>query len=438
MGGDGSSDGGSANLAVEDGGLVEVGGTMRIWGPGTVTINSAVLALNALEIDPGGTMAFNTGTLQFTNFLVIDSGDGLEAALGGSHAVSAGQTLQVDNTAILNTTLTVSGGTFTTNSLVNPHLLDFQSGTLRLTGSGGLTIGAAGLFGDQIIITGDQTIDVTNLTTVEADGTLIVLPSGGFSSGGLTNLGTAAFIDTTIGGPIINPTGSAVDVIGDVTFTGHYSGGGDILGSGTADFQGGFSPGDSPAQILIEGSVSFAAGNTLFIEIGGLTPGTGFDALDVVGNLTAGGTLDISLINAFDPNAGDSFDILDWGSITGTFSTIDLPALTGDLDWDTSNLLIDGTLSVFSTTLPGDLDGDGFVGINDLNIVLANWNQNVPPANPLSDPSGDGFVGIDDLNVVLGNWNAGTPPTATAHIPEPTTLTLLTLGAMTVSRRRTR
>ncbi len=86
--------------------------------------------------------------------------------------------------------------------------------------------------------------------------------------------------------------------------------------------------------------------------------------------------------------------------------------------------------------LDGDLDGDGFVGIADLNIVLGNWNQSVPPGDPLADPSGDGFVGIADLNVVLGNWNAGTPPSDGAAIPEPGTgLLLLTLGVV-MSRRR--
>jgi len=72
-------------------------------------------------------------------------------------------------------------------------------------------------------------------------------------------------------------------------------------------------------------------------------------------------------------------------------------------------------ITVGSTTqLVGDLDGDGFVGITDLNIVLGNWNLNVPPADPLADPSADGFVGIEDLNTVLGDWNAGTPPAAAA------------------------
>jgi hypothetical protein len=93
---------------------------------------------------------------------------------------------------------------------------------------------------------------------------------------------------------------------------------------------------------------------------------------------------------------------------------------------------------VAAVSLTGDLDGDGFVGIADLNIVLGNWNQNVPPGDPLADPSGDGFVGIDDLNAVLGNWNAGIPPGDVANIPEPTSALLMgLLGAGLLTRRRT-
>ncbi len=66
----------------------------------------------------------------------------------------------------------------------------------------------------------------------------------------------------------------------------------------------------------------------------------------------------------------------------------------------------------------GDISGDGFVGITDLNIILSNWNQTVPIGDHIFGDIagiGDGFIGISDLNVVLSNWNAGTPPASEAN-----------------------
>lgn len=88
--------------------------------------------------------------------------------------------------------------------------------------------------------------------------------------------------------------------------------------------------------------------------------------------------------------------------------------------------------------IAGDLNADGFTGIEDLNIVLSNWNQQVQPGELTEgDPTGDGFVGIEDLNTVLGNWNAGTPPVAeaTGTIPEPATALLLAAFGIAFLRR---
>jgi hypothetical protein len=109
----------------------------------------------------------------------------------------------------------------------------------------------------------------------------------------------------------------------------------------------------------------------------------------------------------------------------------------GELGDFISANMVAAVLQDFAAGLEGDLDGDGFVGISDLNIVLGNWNQDVNANDPLQgDPSGDGFVGIEDLNTVLGNWNAGTPPLGDANIPEPATcLMLFTSFILTTSAR---
>ena len=120
------------------------------------------------------------------------------------------------------------------------------------------------------------------------------------------------------------------------------------------------------------------------------------------------------------------FDFVLFGDNTGDADYYPNNAITG-ASGDLLRYLVDGPLD-------GDLDGDGFVGINDLNIVLGAWNQSVSAGDP-GDPSGDGFVGIDDLNFVLGNWNAGTPPTGSANIPEPGTTALLGLGGVAIIRR---
>ena len=98
-------------------------------------------------------------------------------------------------------------------------------------------------------------------------------------------------------------------------------------------------------------------------------------------------------------------------------------------------------LDAIGASLAGDLDGDGFVGGADLDIIRSFWGQTVTAGNKLhGDPSGDGFVGGDDLDEVRANWGEGTPPESKA-VPEPS-LGLIGLQlyalAMTVGARRWR
>ncbi|MDZ4818120.1 MAG: lamin tail domain-containing protein [Planctomycetota bacterium] len=89
-----------------------------------------------------------------------------------------------------------------------------------------------------------------------------------------------------------------------------------------------------------------------------------------------------------------------------------------------------GKFLLLEEPLDGDLDSDGFVGQSDLNLILGNWGQDVPPANPLADGDASGSVGQGDLNLVLSGWGQGTPPPNVAAVPEPATFVLLGLAGV--------
>ena len=63
--------------------------------------------------------------------------------------------------------------------------------------------------------------------------------------------------------------------------------------------------------------------------------------------------MNVTLIDGFVPANGDTFDLLDWGSLDGTFDTVNLPSLAPGLAWDDSALYTTGELHV--TPEPGTL-----------------------------------------------------------------------------------
>lgn len=119
---------------------------------------------------------------------------------------------------------------------------------------------------------------------------------------------------------------------------------------GDVTFGGDFQPGNSPAIVNFQNNLSLTLHNQLTIEIGGTTPGTEHDQLNIGGLFSPGGTLDVVLIDVgagiFSPQSGDSFQLFTWGSLDGLFNDVSLPDLEPGLAWNDSQLYIDGTVSV--------------------------------------------------------------------------------------------
>ena len=189
----------------------------------------------------------------------------------------------------------------------------------------------------------------------------------------------------------------------------------------------------------ITGDLAIDAASTLEID---LFDPTLFDSLAISGNLDAGGTLDVGLVGSYVFADGDSFDILDFATSSGAFDNINLPALAAGLAWDTSNLLVDGTLAVMlDSVLEGDYNGDMVVSQGDLDIVLLNWGTANFPGDENAIPGGgpfDGAVSQNELDGVLLNWGNTSLAAAAAAVPEPATGLMLVLGCLLALGKRNR
>ena len=96
-----------------------------------------------------------------------------------------------------------------------------------------------------------------------------------------------------------------------------------------------------------------------------------------------------------------------------------------------SNNVTNNRLLEYTQTIPGDANLDGRVNINDLTIVLANYNltgQTWTQGSMDGDPTGT--VNINDLTIVLANYGDTVAASGggLAATPEPGTLLLVAVG----------
>ena len=266
--------------------------------------------------------------------------DDVLIANGGTAQVSG--TAQADSVTLSGgSSLNIVGGTLTTGALAVSGTVNLTAGTLTVTDPAGPTFGPGSLFS----IAPGAALSVAELSNA---GTLVVLSPSIDFGGGLTNTGDAMFMGTTVAGPVYTPTGSTVTILNTVTFNDLVSGGGSFWGPGTAVFNAGHEPGDSPGLVTFEGSVAYGPLAHLVMEIGGPVPGDDYDVLVVGGSLVVDGTLEVRLIDGYVPPPDSFFDVFDFDPAlrSGEFSSIVLPA---GYDWDMSAIYDTGVIRVMGS-----------------------------------------------------------------------------------------
>jgi fibronectin-binding autotransporter adhesin len=120
----------------------------------------------------------------------------------------------------------------------------------------------------------------------------------------------------------------AVDVAMGATLAGTGLVRGDVTNAGTV------SPGLSAGTLTLQKALTQLPGSTLAIELAGLNAGTEYDVLAVAGAVSLDGTLLVTTSAGFVPAVANTFTVLTAASITGAFTSTNLPALGPGLGWD--------------------------------------------------------------------------------------------------------
>jgi hypothetical protein len=380
---------------------------------GNLTINNATLvdvfedfdvgqatttATNATSNANGTLMMSNVGSLEVGGDFDFGQTGGLGRANGiGSGTISAVPTITVGLSLIVGRT---SGSAGANGNAGN--------GTLNITDVSNLSVG----FGDPLLPgsfdVADAIVSGTNSANAVANVTLtrvtLNINSGinlGGMSGGSTNVATTT--DGTLS--LINSlvTTQDLDIAAVIDGT-----------AGTA--KGKLSL--NPSLANVTGTMRLGEGSELVLALAGTTRATGsatpgqYSAMNV-GTTILNGKLTVELADGFMPVAGNTFDILNSTTLSGTFTTLQLPVLAGGLQWNTSQLYTSGTLTV---ALPGDFNFNGTVDAADYVV----WRKNMGTQS--------------DYNLWRANFGQSVGSGAgmsggSATVPEPGCALLLILGA---------
>jgi T5SS/PEP-CTERM-associated repeat protein len=270
---------------------------------------------------------------------------------------------------------------------------DFSSGTLTIDGAGStLTTTAATTIGN--LGTGSLTVSNGGLLTtaqlkIADDAAASVLIDGGTIADSIgTGVGNRAAGTLTLanGGTVQSPLVTVVPL-------GTMNGSGTIVGSVLSDGQ--INPGNGAGTMTVTGNFTQLLGS-VNIEIGGPSAGTDYDQLVVNGLSTLGGTLNVSLINGYNP-ANGQFVIFQGGTVAGAFAVENLPA-GFSISYEADRVVIS-----IGGVCEADFNNDGLLDFFDVLAFLDAFAT----GDPQADLNNDGLFDFFDVLAFLNFWSAG-------------------------------
>lgn len=319
-------------------GTVTITGQLRISGGNTMTMNSsAVWSVGSADFSgfSGTVLSLNANSTTVLNQFIVGSG-GLTMS-GQSMNLNKGTTAGAFGSELtLNGNVTASGNN---NFNVGTNVIGVSQinlGTAERTWNitGGTTTSNANIIGNGggILKTGSGTLALNAANTYTGN-TVI--------SGGTLRLGAAGSIDTS---PRVTvASGATFDVAAVASFSmksgQRLEGGGSVTGSITiangALLAPGILGGNEVGKLTISGALTLASGSQTFLDLSNL--GT-YDQIAAVGAFTqATGAQIVVQPNGFTPSSGQSFNLLDWGSLVSLSSNLG-PLLRDGSEDDTSDL----------------------------------------------------------------------------------------------------
>jgi hypothetical protein len=356
---------GTLEFAAGSTGIVSLAGaTINLIGPTAKILNTSEGNSNALSgFDSGGLglaggAQFTTGG-NFSNTGALTIGSGSKFSVGTNGAF--------DLANFSSSTSTLNYGAFI---LTGTGQVQFNNGgdSLDIVSSSG-SITLAGSSTTRSLIDQNGNNALANFASNLQLGSFILTTvrtfttGGSFSNAGIVNVQKASGTELIIGGGgSYSQTGGTTTLDGKLTASGGVNiSGGHVYGNngtftGNFDFTGGtLNPGDGIDRVgvlNIAGNYTESGAAVLNIDLSFASPPT-HDVLNISGTAILGGTLSIdSINNIFGPTLGQTLDILNYSSETGSFSTVNLPkAPTGD-HWTFACGATDCTITLNSGPAP--------------------------------------------------------------------------------------